>query len=120
MGKGFSLCADAIPDLEGTGAQNTRTLVLGQVWGGSPLVISHLLFARQFHNFSRGSGVEVTRYNDIVAVGGVVIIGIAVFALEIFLARLLFIEDILGGFVVEAARAITLETMLIVKDAHKF
>lgn len=49
-----------------------------------------------------------------------VIIGIAVFALELFLARLLFIEDIFDGFVVEAARTITLETMLIVKDAHKF
>lgn len=99
------------PNLQSSGAEHTRALVLGQVRGGRALSIGNLLLARLFHQFARISRVGVAGDNDVLPIDGR-LVGIITLAALVVLETLLvdevfglvLLENLLMRLVVVAAR----------------
>lgn len=102
--------------MQSTSAEDTRTLVLGQVGSGRALVIGNLLFARLFHNLARVSSVGVARNDHILAVdsGFVRFAFDTIVTLETLLVKeilgLVFVKDLLLRLEIVAAGKIELAT----------
>ena len=98
------------PDLQGPGAEDTRTLVLGQVWGGCALVSRDLFLSRLLHHFARVASIGIAGHHDVLPVDGR-LIGSAldtIVALKTLVVDevfgLIFVKDFLLRLVVVAVK----------------